>query len=258
MKRQLIGIVWILVLVLSTYAVIAQTVPEGPGTFTNVNSTRRTPAVQRTLNAAAGNITQLVIAGETITQTWFGVFGNVTGIITLDNGQNRTMYDWNVANPAGEIYATTLASVNWSTVTCYNLTNPNTDNYFTKAEFESSLGLGATDDDGVDETFSDANPHDAFYVGTIGFTSGQCPATSMYNSSQQKDTTRFQEVLLYNGGETTDNSSNAGRIIYTALLEDTSVNGFDGTDMDFQMLLGENGHQGDTSTTPYYFYVELE
>ena len=44
---------------------------------------------------------------------------------------------------------------------------------------------------------------------------------------------------------------------YEALLNE-DVLGFDNTAHDFEMLVLENGHETDTSTTTYFFYVELE
>ena len=58
--------------------------------------------------ALAGNVTEITITGFTITQTWQGYFGNITGSITLDDGSGNTLYDWAADasfSPIGEIYA---------------------------------------------------------------------------------------------------------------------------------------------------------
>ncbi|MBW2974269.1 hypothetical protein KY366_00995, partial [Candidatus Woesearchaeota archaeon] len=130
--------------------------------------------------------------------------------------------------------------------------------------------------------------HAEFFVGTINISAGSCPATNTYESvcvnktdpNEQnqfkvdnsfcgsdpdnykwdgtEDGNNFQEVLLtVNDSET---------IIYTTIIEnrrgdnDTDIIGFDNETHDFQLLVGDDGHAGpkqDTST-PYYFYVEIE
>ena len=61
----------------------------------------------------------------------------------------------------------------------------------------------------------------------------------------------FNETLLYSISE--------ADLIYTALITRGGADGFksNNDNYDFQMLVAEDGHQGDTSTTNYYFYVEL-
>ncbi|MBN1543973.1 hypothetical protein JW898_00760 [Candidatus Woesearchaeota archaeon] len=216
-------------------------------------TSRRTAVTSPTLDAVAGNVTQLTVAGNTVTQTWQGYYGNVTGTVTLDDANNNTMYDWSLASPEGEIYAS-QATVTWTSgnVKCYDLELSDAvySNHVTLAELETSLGLAAADVDGVDETFPEGAGYDNFYVGEFLINSAECPTTQTYNGSEVKDANSFQEVLLY------DNTSN--QIVYTAIIEETEPVGFNDLYWDFQMLVGEDGHNGDTATTPYYFYVELE
>jgi hypothetical protein len=53
-------------------------------------------------------------------------------------------------------------------------------------------------------------------------------------------------------------------MIFTAILEDKDEGerdgkaGFDGGDYDFQLLVGEDGSNGNSAITPYYFWVELQ
>jgi hypothetical protein len=246
---------WLLLgmLVLTSVSIaLAASTPEGPTTLTIDATSRRTAVTSPTLNAVAGNVTQLTVAGTTVTQTWQGYYGNVTGTITLDDANNNTMYDWSLASPEGEIYAST-APVTWTSgnVKCYdfNLTDAGYSDFVMLSEFETALGLGSDDIDGVDETFIEGTGYDNFYVGEYQV-NAVCPTTQTYNGSETKDANSFQEVLLY------DNTSNA--IVYTGIIEETEPVGFNDLAWDFQMLVGENGHNGDTGTTTYYFYVELE
>ncbi len=256
------GVLILLVLCLMTVSVaLAATTPEGPGTFEQIRYTQRSPTSADQLNVTAGNITVVNVTGETVTQSWAGVVGNVTGTITLDDGNGETLYDWSVADPAGEIFATTASSVTWTNIECWNMSIADTDNYLTLSDYETLLNIASDDDDGVDETFNVTGTHALFYVANLTFAADSCgAATSVYTAGGTQNSALFQEVILYNGrysptsGETGDQDS----IIFVGLLEDTDETGFDGTDYDFQILLAEDGHAGDTTTTTYNFYVELE
>jgi len=230
----------------------ATSLPEGPTTLNIDATSRRAPVTSPTLNAIAGNVTQLTVAGTTVTQTWQGYYGNVTGTVTLDDANNNTMYDWSLASPEGEIYAS-IAPVTWTSgnVRCYdyNMSDTGYSAFVMLSELDTLLGLATDDIDGVDETFVEGTGYDNFYVGDY-LIDAVCPTTQTYNGTEEKNANSFQEVLLY------DNTSNA--IVYTGIIEEVEPVGFNDLRWDFQMLVGENGHNGDTSTTPYYFYVELE
>ena len=78
---------------------------------------------------------------------------------------------------------------------------------------------------------------------------GECPSTKIFSQSGAVDN-QFEQALLY--------EPNTGSVVFASLLEPESVTGFNGQDNDFQMLVLENGHAGDTDTTTYYFFVEIE
>jgi hypothetical protein len=68
----------------------------------------------------------------------------------------------------------------------------------------------------------------------------------LYNGTGASSSS-FQEVVLSDGSN----------LVYTSLLAN-DANGFDNKTHDFEMIVGENGHLGDTTSTPYYFYLELQ
>jgi len=207
---------------------------------TEINSSRAPADDPQSMQAQAGNVTEMNIFGYTVTQSWQGYYGNVSGAITLADGNDQTMYNWSLASPQGEIYASTDNSVNWGGVSCFNMSNSTKVN-----NLESSFGIEPDDVDGVNETFS-LNDHEEFYTANKHFSSGQCSNTKLYNSTGQGV---FDEILLYD--------ETRGSTIFTSLLKE-NANGFDNRVNDFEMLVLEDGHGTDTSTTPYYFYVELE
>ncbi len=191
------------------------------------------------IEAQAGNVTELNINTNWTTRTWQGYYGNITGRILLGNTAGNALYDWSVANPTGQVYATRINSLTWANVRCANNTEI--------AGEETSLGLQSTDNDGVDETFKTPS-HSAFMI-TVGNTinANTCNSTNLYNATGQSQAGLFEEVLLSNA---------AGEIIYTSLLNN-SANGFDNRPHDFQMIVGENGHAGDATTTTYYFWAQI-
>jgi hypothetical protein len=213
--------------------------PNGANVSQVGNSGRAPINLPENNSAIAGNVTELTISGETITQAWQGYFGNVSGVITLENSGGSVMYNWSSNNPSGEVFASNESSVTWAGITCFNLTaNAST--------LEASFGIGANDVDGVNETFSDSAAHDAFAVGGVSFAGGDCPATFVYDDTQVGVDNYFEEVLLSAGVKT----------VFAALLERDEP-GFDNNPHDFEMLVLENGHLGDVGTTPYFFYLEL-
>ncbi len=268
---------------------VDSTEPEGPA-LTTQNTSRRNISDSAVRTAVAGNVTQINMVGSTITQTWQGYYGNISGQIRLDNAANQAMYSWNLPYPSGEVFASEIQSVNWTAdnLRCWhfteNQTTPGT--FLDLTEYEtgsaapvhSGLGLAAADVDGVDETFTNHTSggtsagHANFYVGTLFFNgsvtgaesyndAALCPRTWIYNNSGMGgwsgttyNTSRFEEVLLYGN----IHGSATPVPIYTSIIEQYGALGFDGRSWNFQMIVAEDGHNGNTATTNYYFYVELE
>lgn len=239
---KIAGIFFLTVIVLSwaTFFVIA--LPTGPSSaITPLSSSRYSEASAKTADAIAGNVSEINLNANAITQTWQGYFGNITGNILLGNSNNNTLYNWALASPQGEVYATSVASVPaWANVRCANVTEI--------AAEDASLGVNQSRDaDSVNNTFS-IQSHVGFYVGSVNLANDTCYSTYLYNFSGAQSN-YWSEILL------SDDASVP--LIYTALLED-NIFGFDNRTHDFQMIVGENGHNGNTATTTYYFYLELE
>jgi hypothetical protein len=242
-ELKIVGILFMIALSISVIG-IALAVPTGPtGTITPIASSRFGIDSAKTADAVAGNVTEFNLNANSITQAWQGYFGNITGKIVLGNSNNNTFYDWTLSNPQGEIYATRLATVpTWASIACAAPSDINTE--------DTALGINQTRDaDSVNNTFLNTTNFNAFYVGSleINQASQNCFATYLYNGTGAQST-YFPEVLLADG---------SGEIIYTGLLESSAL-GFDGRTHDFQILVGEDGHSGDTTPSVYYFYLELE
>jgi hypothetical protein len=226
-------------------------------------SERASPDSPQGFDAQAGNVTELNIFGYTVTQSWQGYFGNVTGVIQLSDGSDNSMYNWSLVSPEGEVYASTSDSIQWKDIECFNFTATGTyaddssnaggtSLYGTNISLlESAFNITSDDVDGVDETFTfyGEGTHDLFYTNNLEFSEGECRSTRVYSDAGTGESNAFEEVLLYD--------SSTQSVVFASLLEEDLL-GFDARHHDFEMLVLEDGHGTDTSTTQYYFYVELQ
>jgi len=229
------------VLVFSVFVMATVLATPNGANFTEVKSETAPTGNPQDHNAYAGNVTEINVFGYSTTQSWQGYFGNVTGTIQLADGNSNVMYNWSLTNAKGEIYTSNQTGVSWSNIGCFDFYSTTEMNL---SDLESNFNINSSDVDGVDETFN-LNNHAAFSTGTTSFNAGQCNNTKLYNDAA---TGVFDEVLLY------DSSSDI--VVFASLLKDDTT-GFDGAAHDFEMIVLEDGHGTDTSTTTYYFYVEL-
>lgn len=226
-----------LLFIAATLLPLVLAVPSPPTSLDVLESSRRNLSLLANdpIDAQAGNITGLNITALAITKNWQGYYGNVSGTILLADAQNNTLYEWNHYPPVGEIYATRKNTIEWTSINCSNATDI--------AAEETYLGHSPTVPDSVTNTFTATN-HPSFYTGNINISG--CPTTNTFvdNVSQSSD---FYSVLLTDANNVT---------AYVGII-DFNKTGYDSKNHDFQMLVGENGHPGHESVTPYYFYVEL-
>jgi len=210
--------------------------PQSPSNITVIKSERANisnPPAE--IASQAGNLTQLNIDADAITRSWQGYYGKVIGEITLKDSSGATLYNWNITQPKGEVYATRASDANFANINCS-----------TTAEIineETYIGQNSTDADSVRNTFNKSN-HPQFSIGNIDIEANTCKATNLYADSSAQNST-FYEILLSDG---------ASNLVYTALLDPNKI-GFDNQLYDFQMLVGENGR--DEAITTYYFFVEI-
>ncbi|MBN2052999.1 hypothetical protein JW756_05840 [Candidatus Woesearchaeota archaeon] len=183
----------------------------------------------------SGNVTQLNISGYAITDHWAGFYGEVSGNITLGNSAGNMFYQWEGLNAiAGEVFASTSNSVDWTTIACIDATGIQT--------LETALGIVPTDADRINQTYT-TSAHPAITV--AGTAISGCNATNAYINTG-KDATTFYQLLLAD-------TAGAGTAVFATLINE-STTGFDGVAHDFQLLVGESDAAG---TTDLYFYIEL-
>jgi hypothetical protein len=230
---------------------------------TNISSSHQNATPPGSLDAVAGNITEITTPeGWGITQAWAGYYGNVSGAIQLADSGNNILYNWTLSSPEGEVFASTNDSISWNDVQCFNFTSSGTyidesgnggttNSHGTNITIlETQYGIENNDLDGVDETFYllGVGTHNTFYVNANEFIEGECPNTRIFDSSGSGNDDNFEEILLY---EPTTSS-----VIFASLLNE-DLPGFDSNPHDFEMIVLEDGHLTDTSTTLYYFYAVM-
>lgn len=205
-------------------------------------------------NVAAGNVTELTMYGISTTKAWAGYYGNITGTITLETSDGYVFYNWTAAEPKGEIYASTVGAITWANIGCF-LFDGSGGNFDVEAA-EGWYGIEDDDADGINETYMPLT-NMAFEVGTVAIAADSCPATNTYRYGQTPVNVNndFENVLL------TDEDA----LVFTTVIENSDADisadivGFDDREHDFQLLLAENGHDGQEDTlTTYYFWAEIE
>ncbi len=223
--------------------------PTAPATLDGgQSSTFNTANYQaQTIYAYAGNITAIVLHGVGQTKAWQGYYGNITATVTLDDANNFTFYNWSDAEPRGQIYATLNSTITWATVDCFNFTGT----VMNETVIENYYSIQTDNVDGVPETYNSTYP--LVQVADRNLTS--CPSTFIFQNDTAQQT-NFVNLLLWDTADV-----NSGWI-YSTIIENKSVGGqdmdcYNGQYCDFQIIVNEDGHHADTSTTTYYFWVEL-
>lgn len=246
MQRSVLPIIVLFLLILMVGTQVFA-VPIAPTSLTSLSSsTRNFTTGNKTHNATAGWVTELDIWGTgQVTQGWQGYYGNVSGEIVLDDADNNSLYAWNIVTPGGEILAVRNASVDWSSgqILCANETHAAAENLLIFP------GAYSDDADNLTNTFN-FTTHPDITIGDNSFVDDECNySIATFVDDAADANRRFNETLLY--------SNNTDTLIYVTILN-SAANGFKvgGDKYDFQMIVGEDGHDNSDSTT-YFFFVEL-
>jgi hypothetical protein len=226
-------------LILLSYNINAA--PVGPS-VTEISNSTATLRSSTMINTTGGSVTTMTLNVTAQNYKWKAFVGNVTGSLMLADASGYSVYDWSLSTVVGEVYATrTPTLVSWSNIKCANKTHIGYE--------EITLSHTNNPDDNITATFNVKN-HTSFYVGTKEFETNECYSLHT-NVNNQSQSTSFEEMLLYDG----TNSTN-GDIIYTTKLEQATL-GYNNNPFDFQMIVPENGEASWDGATAYYFYVEL-
>ena len=227
----------------STFMVfLAFALPEGPSITYVSNTSKVSGAATLQTGDVKGTITTIILDSESQNQRWKAYVGNVTGKLTLQDVEGYAIYDWTLeANFAGTVFASRNGTVDWSNIACANST-------IIESEETTMVHINAADDS-ITNTFN-ATDHQWFFIN--GQNMSGCPYTPMYinGTPQAQDlSAQFQQVLVMD----TNNSV----LIYATRIENDQIGYNPNFTFDFQMIIAESGNPLVT-TTPYYFYLEIE
>jgi hypothetical protein len=213
--------------------------PAGANITYNLTETK-TPAAAQYLNTTGGSFTTVILNSITQNLKWKAYAGNVTGVLTLDDSGNYSIFQWAASPITGEVYTSRNDSISWSNIRCANETHV--------ANEETFMNHTTTNSDSINSTFN-YQIHRGFYVGGVQIAQSTCKSTVTWaNNTAQAITVNspFQEVLLHDGTN----------LIYSTFIDDNTL-GFNFKRYDFQMIVAEKGVGGYTATR-YYFYMELQ
>jgi len=213
------------------YSAFVISTPTG-ATLTPGASERKSGVNATNITAQCGNVTFLTIDLSQISSVWQGYYGDVTGGVVLEDSTGNTFYDWSVIDAIGEVYATRKIITDWSTINCSNQSHIYLE--------EERLTIENTSSEGINDTYKTTLSHPDFVVNNR-LMSG-CRCTKTYNSTNSQ--AKFWNVILNSDENTT---------VYTSLMDNDEI-GFDGTTVDFQLLVPVNLSSGQSI---YNIYVEL-
>ena len=236
-----VGLIFLLLLILAmaifTNKTLVMAAPQGATiTYNYTENASVRPADAHT--AAGGSFTTLVLNITSQTSKWKAYVGNVTGKLTLDNSNNRTIYDWDITSVQGEVYVSRNNSITFTSLACANRGNITAEDTY--------LSINSSSDDSINKTFNRTR-HQSFVIGGTGtIQNSTCFAIATYinDTVQQPDeNATFQEILMSDGRN----------LVFVSVLNDNKA-GFDQSLYDFQLIVPDNPTE---ASTAYYFYAEL-
>src|SRR3989344_2884118 len=103
--KKLNFILAIVFVIIASFGILASAI-EPNGASITAGTPGRVPNDTAGNNLAfAGNVTRADLFGYSTTEAWQGYFGNVTGVIQLADSADKVLYNWSLATPEGEVYA---------------------------------------------------------------------------------------------------------------------------------------------------------
>lgn len=217
--------------------------PVNPSITIISNSTMNSPTSGTIINTSGGSITTVTLDVTAQNLKWKAYVGNVSGNLVLQDSGGYNVYDWgNTLSVTGEVYATrSSGTINWSGINCSNTTHIYNE--------EVALNHTTNPNDNISNTFNVQN-HTQFMIGTIQIPTNDCYSIHTFvNNQTQNDS--FEEIILYDGTNATN-----GAIVYATNLE-SGIAGFNNDIYNFQMIVPDVALDTWTSSTAYYFYVEI-
>jgi len=220
------------------YSHLTNADPAGASITSNV--TESSPVYSPgSLTNPGGTINTVVLDVVQQNDKWKAYVGNISGALTLDDGDGYTIFQWamGASEVAGEVYASRANSIDWSVINCSNVTLIDTE--------DSVIGFSGSSLDNINNTFNETT-HNAIVTAGRTMVANSCRATATFvnDTKQNQSSAFFQEVLFASGND----------LIYTSPLnQGTAAFNYNST-VDFQFIVADDVTQ---AITTYYFYVEI-
>ena len=190
--------------------------------------------------ARGGYISNVDLSASTQTAKWQGYFGEISGMITLQDASGNQMYKWDwVSASGGTVFAVARATAPiWTDVA---------DRDVGAASVDMQWGYGGSADS-ANITFDDPDGNTEFDV--AGSTVATGSRDALYTLLQNGTASTFEEVLLTD--QTVTNSIDD--FIFACRIDNEGPD-FQGGTSDYQLIVPDTPLA--STTTTYYFYVEM-
>jgi len=228
----------IFIMSVSFFAFQVKAEPSGAAISTNSSSTASS-VFPDNMSDAGGTINTLLLTTVQQNNNWKAYVGNISGILTLDDADGFTIFQWALGNAevTGELYVSRSNNVSWSALNC-------SDQALIASE-QTLIGFVASSVDNINNTFNYTTHAPITVAGrTISGNTCRSTATFVSDASQDISSADFPEVLLASGAD----------LVYVSPLNDDSSAYATGEIVDFQIIVPDDVT---IATTTYYFYIEL-
>jgi hypothetical protein len=188
---------------------------------------------------AGGTINTLRLNTVQQNANWKAYVGNISGMLTLNDENGYTIYQWALGNAevTGEIYVSRSSNISWSLLNCSNES--------LIAGEQTLIGFAASSVDDINKTYNETI-HSPITVAGRTIAQNTCRSTATYvnDTAQAIASAYFPAVLL----------SSESNLIYVTPLNDDTDSYATGSLVDFQLIVPDDVT---VASTTYYFYIEL-
>ncbi len=211
---------------------LSMAVTPGGASVNTISSASYSGSTAGTVSVTAGSIQEANLTAKQSTYYWAGLFGNATGQIVLGDNANNQMFVWNAVGVA--VYAAVTNAIDWvnpwSTANCTDM-----DNSFTYLQNAHS--------DSCANTFT---ANDSF----SSVATGQSVTNTSEAITNDNTGTAYWKTMIVKDAN--------GNIIFISPVDQNGHAAYNGTTAEYQMILPEDGSNGNTQATQYYLWVELQ
>ena len=198
--------------------------PGGAAVTNSVDLGQIPVTASESINVTAGNISYTNLSANLSTYRWSGIMGQVSGNIVLGDASSDVLYSWTAE---GRIVYASDGTPTWG-----SLADASATNVLSIANWLEGVNVS----DNYTNTFTGASEN----IGSDIFSS---------ISSDFAQTNGASTWKTYSLWDTTN-------LVWAGLIEEDGTS-YDGTTVDYQMIIPENGTSNNQVATTYNLWVEL-